>query len=149
MAINSESSIVFGDLEEEEMVELSKTEFNSIIQFYRSLPHSNNIFGAESGRDASTYAGSFGFDSFNKNVHAEGWVKEYNVIHNLEHKNPIVRNYNKYLCAWVSIWPPNVPGNMGDGKEKITVWAKALETGLQVEKTQVTLHLKVPIIALK
>lgn len=133
METSSDPSVVFSDLEEEHIEELSTTEklslteFEPIVQFYRSAPHSNNVFGDESGSDVNVYAGSFGFDSFNKKVHAEGWIKEYKAIHSLEQKDPVVKSYYKYLCAWASIWPPNVPGNMGDGKEKITVWAKALE----------------------
>lgn len=105
----------------------TSTTFKPVVQFYRSQEHINGKFGGEAGSDATTYNGSFGFDSYHKKVHAEGWIKEYDVLPGIEHKDPIVRNYHKYLCAWASIWPPNVPGNEGAGREKIKVWVKALE----------------------
>lgn len=131
------SSVKFGDIEQIDIEDLMESAvestqptsvFHPLVQFYRSEPHSNNLFGNENGSDAATYNGTFGFDSFHSKVHAEGWINKYSVLKGIEHKTPIVRDYKKYLCPWASIWPPNVPGNQGKGREKITVYLKALES---------------------
>ncbi|HEX8576477.1 MAG TPA: hypothetical protein VF677_09300 [Flavobacterium sp.] len=95
--------------------------FTACIQFYRSIDHSFHRYG----KDDPSYKGEFGFDKFDKDVCAEGLIGEYQPLTTVVPKDEPIRGVKKYLCPYLSVWPPGVDGNPGDKKSKVTLYVKA------------------------
>jgi hypothetical protein len=105
--------------------------FRSCIQFYRSKEHSEGKYG---NKDLS-YKGEFGFDKFDKKVCAEGLIGEYEELNSIIPKEETINNVQKYLCSYLSIWPPNVEGNLNNTKNKVTLFVKAEKALIEFGKT--------------
>lgn len=97
--------------------------FSGCIQFYRSKEHAGGKYGVAD----SSYKGLFGFDKFDKKVCAEGLIGEYQDLKSIVPKTEVISGMKKYLCAYLSIWPPNVEGNQDNAKSKVTLYVKAEE----------------------
>ena len=97
------------------------TIFTACIQFYRSKDQSLHRYG----KDDPSYKGEFGFDKFDKEVCAEGLIGDYQQLNTVVPDNEPVRGVKKYLCAYLSIWPPGVEGNLDSRKSKVTLYVKA------------------------
>lgn len=102
--------------------------FAGCIQFYRSKEHAVGKYGVAD----SSYKGSFGFDKFDKKVCAEGLIGEYQDLKGIVPKVEVISGIKKYLCAYLSIWPPNVEGNQDNAKSKVTLYVKAEEVLTQL-----------------
>lgn len=102
------------------------SDFKAVVQFYRSVEHSNGNYGKKDKR----YSGEFGFDKFDTKVHSQGFVKEYIAEKEIPRPDKIyVSEVPYYLCPYLSIWPPNVPGNdnRSDSNDKhiVTLFVRA------------------------
>ena len=95
--------------------------FIACIDFYRSLDNSNGAFGSTD----KEYTGKFGFDRFDKKVCGEGTFGNYEVLPTIIPKDKINSKTQKYLCSYLTIWPPNIEGNPNNTKSKITLFVKA------------------------
>lgn len=105
--------------------------FSACIQFYRSKEHSKRKYG---NLDKS-YKGEFGFDKFDDKVCAEGLLSEYQSLDTIIPKEETINDIRKYLCAYLSIWPPNVEGNLDNKKSTVTLYVKAEKGTIELGKS--------------
>lgn len=112
-----------------------------VVSFYRSKDHASTLtpldFGVikhNYGAADPLYGGEFGFDFFDKDVIAEGLSQYYKVLPDIEREKDEGKKTKKetfngsyaYLCPYLSIWPPNVDGNMDEKNKKhiVTLYAR-------------------------
>lgn len=105
--------------------------FTACIQFYRSKEQSRHLYG---NKDVA-YKGEFGFDKFDKEVCAEGLIGEYQEFNDVAPFDETIKGIKKYLCSYLSIWPPNVEGNLDNKKSKVTLYVKAEKAITQLAQT--------------
>lgn len=74
------------------------------IQFFRSIFQMNGKLGI----DDKKYSGTFGFDLYNSNINPKGSVIDY---YDIKGEKITKKNYNEYICPYLSIWPPNSEKN--------------------------------------
>lgn len=121
---------------------VSSNRFNAVIQFYRSLHHSEG----KHGDNDKSYKGEFGFDKFNKSIMAEGLISTYETIGTVVQKNENIKGNHKYLCSYMTIWHPTSVGNADNKKSKATIYIKAEEGGWEKQADDVnnkTIELRV------
>ncbi len=97
-----------------------KGPYRAVISFYRSQPHANGNFGKKD----TAYKGEFGFDKFDEKVIAEGLIHNYKTL-GIQTKTEAIKNNHNYLCAYLSIWPPGVDGNVDSSKSTVNLYIKA------------------------
>lgn len=107
------------------------TIFTACIQFYRSKEQARNLYGNKD----TAYKGEFGFDKFDNKVCADGLIGEYQPLNDVVPFDETIRGIKKYLCAYLSIWPPNVEGNLDNKKSKVTLYVKAEKAITQLAQT--------------
>ena len=123
-----------------------------IVSFYRSQDHAGTVnnrgkvncnYGA-----ADSYKGEFGFDFFDKEVIAEGLSQHYKMLSGIEKADETFGDSKAYLCPYLSIWPPQVDGNMKDKKSTVTLYAR-LERSSEYDKNDKNLpdNLDVKIVS--
>ena len=103
---------------------LKKPNLPAIVTFYRSaLNADDKAYGTKD----TQYHGDFGFDRFDKKVIAEGLANNYESLDGVEEKKPVEGNSHKYLCPYLSLYPPNVTGNLDSIKSKVTLYVRLEE----------------------
>lgn len=121
---------------------VSSSRFNAVIQFYKSLPHSQGKYGKED----TSYNGEFGFDKFDQSVIAKGLITTYKTIDTVvQEKNNIINN-NKYLCSYMTLWKPDEVDNVDGKKSQATIYVKAEPGGWDKQEGDVetkTVEIKV------
>ncbi|MEN7547835.1 hypothetical protein AAG747_07940 [Rapidithrix thailandica] len=95
-----------------------------VVDFYRSREQADGKYG----KGDKSYDGAFGFDRFEKDVVAEGRINEYPKLAGIVQKDKNTSGNRDYLCPYLSIWPPNVQGNMNNTKNTVEVVVR-LEKG--------------------
>ena len=106
-----------------EINDLGKPNLPAVVSFYRSEFHSKGKYGV----DDTAYDGEFGFDSFNEKVIAKGLATNYEKLDGVETKKATVGKNHQYLCPYLSIYPPNVIGNLDNTKNMVTLYVKLEE----------------------
>ncbi|MEN7551861.1 hypothetical protein AAG747_28350 [Rapidithrix thailandica] len=95
-----------------------------VVDFYRSREQADGKYG----KGDKSYDGAFGFDRFDEDVAAEGRINEYPKLAGIVQKDKNISGNRDYLCPYLSIWPPNVQGNMNNTKNTVEVVVR-LEKG--------------------
>jgi Metallo-peptidase family M12B Reprolysin-like len=132
-----ENGISFGEpksppkIDREQLKTNQNTIFTACIQFYRSKEHAQRNYG---NKDTS-YNGEFGFDKFDQKVCAEGLIGEYQELNGIIPDKETINGIKKYLCAYLSIWPPSVEGNLNSAKSKVKLYVKAEKASTQLAST--------------
>lgn len=122
-------SVIFGDYQPSKV--FTNEVFTACIQFYRSKEQAAGKYG---NKDL-TYKGEFGFDKFDKKVCAEGLVSEYEILDGIIPNDEVITGVKKYVCPYLTIWPPHVEGNLDTKKSKITVYVKAEKGTIELAKS--------------
>lgn len=122
-------SVIFGDYQPSKV--FTNEVFTACIQFYRSKEQAAGKYG---NKDL-TYKGEFGFDKFDKKVCAEGLVSEYETLDGIIPNDEVITGVKKYVCPYLTIWPPHVEGNLDTKKSKITVYVKAEKGTIELAKS--------------
>lgn len=86
------------------------------LEFYRSSKNSQGIVGAKDDE----YKGEFGFDAFNEKIMPKSYLPYYKDLDGNEIK---ITDRSKYICPYVSIYPPK----FGVEKSKITLYIKVID----------------------
>lgn len=108
---------------------MENTIFIGCIRFYRSADNAGGNFGlADKG-----YDGEFGFDAFNKATCAEGLIGEYQELIGITPAEETINGVRKYLCPYLSIWPPGVEGNADNGKSTVTLYVNAKKASKKLQ----------------
>ncbi|MBC9934830.1 PAAR-like protein [Chitinophaga qingshengii] len=100
---------------------VENTIFIGCIRFYRSADNAGGAFGMKD----NGYNGEFGFDAFNKATCAEGLIGEYQELIGITPAEDAISGVAKYLCPYLSIWPPDVEGNTDNKKSTVTLYVNA------------------------
>ncbi|WP_338790394.1 hypothetical protein [Bernardetia sp. MNP-M8] len=111
-----------------------------IVSFYRSQIQAEKKSSSYGSNDTS-YNGEFGFDRFDDSVVADGMMKHYEILKEVESDEKTYKKDHSYLCPYLSLWPPNVEGNKKNTKNKAKIYV-ALEKSTEFKKenaTQVTI----------
>ncbi len=106
---------------------LKKPNLPAVVVFYRSQLNADNKPNEKYGTKDTQYNGEFGFDRFDKKIIAEGLATEYEKLKGVEVKDPVAGNSHEYLCPYLSLYPPNVTGNLNNTKSNVTLYVKLEE----------------------
>jgi hypothetical protein len=68
-------------------------------------------------------------------VCAEVLIGDYEELNSTIPHNETINNVRKYLCPYLSIWQPNVDGNLNNAKSKVTLFVKAEKAITELGKT--------------
>jgi len=86
------------------------------LEFYRSAKSSQGIIGAKDDE----YNGEFGFDIFNEKIMPKSYLPYYKDI---DGKDIKINDRPKYICSYLSIYPPK----FGAKKSKVTLYIKVID----------------------
>ena len=86
------------------------------LEFYRSVKSAQGLIGAKDDE----YNGEFGFDAFNERMMPKSYLPYYKDI---DGKEIQINDRPKYICAYLSIYPPK----FGPKKSKITLQIKVTD----------------------
>ena len=128
--IKGEEGTTLGEYQEPPILkEIINTKFIAAVRFYRSIPHTNGEYGTKD----KNYKGTFGFDSFDSKVHAEGMSQYYQKLSSILPKKKELSK-NVYFCPYISLWPPQKKENPSLATSKITLYLKAEEATTKIDQ---------------